>query len=518
VFAQQEHPVTLFLDDLQWLDLATLNFIEHLLTDPDLKYLLILGAYRDHEVSPSHPLMLMLTSIRKAGVTVDEIVLKPLSFKDVNQFVSDALRCERVRTEALSRLVHKKTAGNPFFVIQFLTALTEEHLFEFDRGKMTWEWDLTQIQARDFTDNVVDLVVTKLKRLPARTQKALKLPACLGNSAEIPRLSVIKGRSEKQIHSDLWEAIRAGLVLRLSGSYKFLHDRVQEAAYALIPPERRARRHLWIGRRLAEKMAKTSVADNIFDIVNQLNAGLALITDPHEKEQVAEFNLEAGRRAKASTAYASACKYLAIAMDLTGSDIWERRYDLVFSVWLERSECEYLSGNFDKANSLITDLLSRAEPKLDKTATYRLRILLQMMRGEYRQAIDTGLECLRLFGIQIPPHPTKEQVQAEQERLWQILGERPIESLVSLPLMTDPEMQVVMRRLSELCAPAASAFFTDNNLFYLLVCHMAITSLKYGLTDASVHAYADLAIILGPAFNRYQEGYHFGKPCSRSFQ
>ena len=202
VFAQQEHPVTLFLDDLQWLDLATLNFIEDLLTDPDVEYLLILGAYRDHEVSPSHPLMLTLTSIRKAGVTVDEIVLKPLSFKDVNDFVADALRCERVRAEALSRLVHKKTAGNPFFVVQFLTALTEEHLLEFNTGKMTWECDLTQIQARDFTDNVVDLMVTKLNRLPARTQKTLKLLACLGNSAEIPRLSVIQGRSEKQIHSD----------------------------------------------------------------------------------------------------------------------------------------------------------------------------------------------------------------------------------------------------------------------------------------------------------------------------
>jgi PAS domain S-box-containing protein len=509
VFARAEHPMALFLDDLQWLDTATLLLLERLVTEPDVRHLLLVGAYRDNEVSPSHRLMRSLSAIRKTEVIMHEIRLKPLLLTNVTQLVADALRCQPAYARPLAELVQEKTAGNPFFAIQFLTHLSEEHLLEFDPRESTWNWDVNRIAAEGFTDNVADLMLSKLKRLPARTQKALRQLACLGNSAEITTFSTVRGRSEKEIHSDLWEAVRNGLVLHQRASYTFLHDQVQEAAYALIPPELRDRGHLRIGRLLIGKMTRDQVAEKIFDIVNQFNAGLSLITDPHEKEQVAELNLAAGRKAKASTAYASACTYLSAGMELVRSSTWDRRYELMFDLWLERAECEYLNRNSNRADSLITELLPRAASKLDKAAAYRLRILLQMMRGEYRQAINTGLECLRLFGIQIPPHPTLEQVHVEHGRLWQNLGERPIESLVDLPLMADPEMQVVMRMLSELCAPAASASFTDNNLFYLLVCHMAITSLNYGLTDASVHAYADLALILGPAFNRYHEGYRF---------
>jgi PAS domain S-box-containing protein len=511
VFARAEHPMALFLDDLQWLDTATLLLLERLVTEPDVRHLLLVGAYRDNEVSPSHRLMRSLSAIRKTEVIMHEIRLEPLLLTNVTQLVADALRCQPAYARPLAELVQEKTAGNPFFAIQFLTHLSEEHLLEFDARESTWNWDVDRIAAEGFTDNVADLMLSKLKRLPARTQKALRQLACLGNSAEITTFSTVQGRSEKEIHSDLWQAVRNGLVLRQRISYKFLHDQVQEAAYALIPRKLRHRWHLHTARLLIGKMTIDQVAEKIFDIVNQFNAGLALITDAHEKEQVAELNLEAGRKAKTSTAYASACTYLSAGMELVDSNTWDRRYELMFDLWLERAECEYLNGNFKKADSLATELLSRAASKVDKAAAYRLKILLQMMRGRYRQAINTGLECLRLFGIEIPPHPTLEQLNVEHERLWRNLGERPIESLVDLPLMTDPEMQVVMRMLSELSAPAASASFTDNNLFYLLVCHMAIASLNYGLTDASVHAYADLALILGPAFNRYHEGYRFAK-------
>ena len=511
VFARAEHPMALFLDDLQWLDTATLLLLERLVTEPDVRHLLLVGAYRDNEVSPSHRLMRSLSAIRKTEVIMHEIRLEPLLLTDVTQLVADALRCQPAYARPLAELVQEKTAGNPFFAIQFLTHLSEEHLLEFDARESTWNWDVNRIAAEGITDNVADLMLSKLKRLPARTQKALRQLACLGNSAEITTFSTVQGRSEKEIHSDLWQAVRNGLVLRQRISYKFLHDQVQEAAYALIPRKLRHRWHLHTARLLIGKMTIDQVAEKIFDIVNQFNSGLALITDAHEKEQVAELNLEAGRKAKTSTAYASACTYLSAGMELVDSNTWDRRYELMFDLWLERAECEYLNGNFKKADSLGTELLSRAASKVDKAAAYRLKILLQMMRGRYRQAINTGLECLRLFGIEIPPHPTLEQLHVEHERLWRNLGERPIESLVDLPLMTDPEMQVVMRMLSELSAPAASASFTDNNLFYLLVCHMAIASLNYGLTDASVHAYADLALILGPAFNRYYEGYRFAK-------
>jgi PAS domain S-box-containing protein len=512
VFAQKEHPLTIFLDDLQWLDVATLGFVEHLLTHPDVKHLLIVGAYRDNEVNPPHPLMLTLDSIRKAGVIVDEIVLKPLSFEDVNHFIADALRCQRVRCENLARHVYEKTAGNPFFVTQFLTALAEEHLLEFDARKTVWHWDLTQILKRGFTDNVVELMAGKLKRFSDTTQEVLKLLACLGNVAEIATLALVYGETEEAMHAALWEAAHAGLVFREDGAYKFLHDRVQEAAYALIPEELRSPLHLRIGRSLMAKMNQDEVEDKIFDIVNQLNSGRLLVSDLHEKDLVAGLNLRAGTKAKASAAYDPACIYLSSGMELVGCDAWDRRYDLAFRLWLERAECEYLNGKFDAAEGLIAELLDRARSKVDKVAVYRLRILLHLMKAEYRQAIDGGLECLQLFGIEMPAHPTREDVQVEYARIRQKLENRSIESLIDLPLMTDPEMHAAMGILSVIAAPA---FNTNINLMYLFFCQMVNASLEYGTTGASAHGYAELATILGPVFHRYLDGYRFGKLACR---
>jgi len=511
-FARKQHPLALFLDDLQWLDPASLKLLEQLVTHPDIRHLLLIGAYRDNEVSAYHPLMLTLDLIRKTGTIAHEIVLQPLSLADVTQLIADGLRCEFAHAHPLAELVYEKTEGNPFFAIQFLTALAEERLLVFDASEVTWTWDVNRIRVKGFTDNVVDLMVAKLKRLPAATQEALKQFACLGNSAETRILSMVRGGSEEEVHMDLWEAVRGGLILRLGSSYKFLHDRVQEAAYALIPEEFCPQMHLRIARLLIAKMTRDEIAEKIFDVVHQLNSGLALISDPDEKEQVAELNLNAGIKAKASTAYASACTYLSVGMDLVGCNAWERRYELAFGLWLERAECEYLNGDFDRAERLIAELLARAVSKVDKAAAYRLKILLHILRAEYREALDSGLECLHLFGIEMPAHPTREQVQVEYETIWQNLGERSVEDLIDLPPMKDPEKQAAMRVLSEIRAPAN---MTDINLLYLTTFHMVNATLRYGTTDASTHGIVGLASILGPVFHRYIDGYHFGKlACS----
>jgi PAS domain S-box-containing protein len=508
VFAQKEHPLTLFLDDLQWLDVATLSFIEHLLSHPDVKHLLIVGAYRDNEVSPAHPLMLTLDSIRKAGVIVDEIVLKPLSFEDVNHFIADALRCPRARSEALAQLVHQKTAGNPFFVIQFLTALAEEHLVEFDARKTAWQWDLTQIHTRGFTDNVVDLMAGKLKRFSATTQEALKQLACLGNVAQIATLTLVYGETEEAMHAALWEAVHAGLVFREDSAYKFLHDRIQQAAYTLIPEEHRAEVHLRIGRVLLASMTADELAEHLFDVANQFSRGAALVIGREEKAQVATIDLRAGRKAKASAAYASACVHLAAGMALLDARDWGSQYHLMFSLRLERAECELLSGNFDTAEQLIGELLRREESKVDQASAYHLKVLLHIVKSENAQAVPTALTCLRLLGIDIPAHPTQAQVRAEYETLWQTLDERPIESLLELPLMTDPELQAAMQVIPTLRTPA---YNTDFNLFCLHLCRIVNISMEYGTNSASAYGYGYCGIMLGPVFHRYSEGYRFTK-------
>ena len=508
VFARKEHPLALFLDDLQWLDTATLDLLEHLVTHSEVQHLLLVGAYRDNEVGTAHPLMRTLEAIRDAGSGLHEIVLAPLRIDDVGRLVADALHCEPERARPLAQLVHEKTGGNPFFAIQFFTALADEGLLTFGPVTRAWQWDIDRIRARSYTDNVVDLMAGKLKRLSATTQEALKDLACLGNVAEIAALTLVQGKTEEEIDAAFWEALHAGLIFRLENAYKFLHDRIQEAAYSLIPEAHRADVHLRIGRVLLAGMTADELVEHLYDVANQFNRGAALLVDQDEKARVATIDLRAGRKAKASTAYAPACVYFTTAMGLLEERDWFSQYALMFSLWFERAECEFLSGNVDKAEQLIMELLRRGTSKADKAAVYHLKVHLQIVKGEYPQAVDSALACLRLFGIDIPAQPTWEQAEAEYETLWRSLNERPIENLIDLPLMTDPELQATMHALEALLVPA---YYTDLHLFCLHLCLGVKISLQHGTSGASAIGCAWLGTILGPVFRRYSDGYRLAK-------
>ncbi len=508
VFARPEHPLALFLDDLQWLDAATLDLLEDLVTHSEVRHLLLVGAYRDNEVGPAHPLLRTLEAIREAGGRVQEIMLAPLGLDDVGRLVADALHCEPEHARPLAQLVQEKTGGNPFFAIQFFTALADEGLLAFDSVALAWRWDIDRIRAKNYTDNVVELMAAKLKRFSTTTQEALKQLACLGNVVEIATLTLVLRETEEAIDAALLEAVHAGLVFRHENAYKFLHDRIQQAAYSLIPDERRADIHLRIGRALLASMTADQLAEHLFDVANQLNRGAALLIDRDEKAQVATIDLRAGRKAKASAAYASARAYFSAGMALLDERDWGSQYELTFSLWLERAECEFLTGNVEKAEQLIGELLQRRASKVDQAAVYHLKILLHIVKAENPQAVDSALECLRLFGIDLPAHPTFEQVQAEYETVWQTLNGRPIESLIDLPLMTDPELQAAMQVLSVL-TPAS--YDTDIHLFCLLVCRMVNITIQHGICGASAHSCAYLGTILGPVFHRYSQGYRFAK-------
>ena len=505
-FARPEHPLALFLDDLQWLDAATLELLERLITDPGVRHLMLVGAYRDNEVNSSHPLMRTLGAIRNAGARMQEIVLAPLGLDDVGRLVAGALCCQPDVTDPLAQLVHEKTDGNPFFAIQFLTALAEEGLLRFDPDAAAGIWDLARIRAKGYTDNVVDLMLGKLKRLSGTTQTALQQLACLGNVVDFATLTRVHGKLEEEIHTALWEAARTGLILRLEGSYAFLHDRIQEAAYALIPEDERPGAHLRIGRVLLASMTADELVEHLFDVANQFNRGAALLVDQDEQARVATIDLRAGRKAKASTAYAPACVYFAAAMGLLDERDWDSQYALMFSLWLERAECEFLSGDFDKADQLIMELLQRATSKVDEAAAYHLKVQLQIVKGEYPQAVDSALECLCLFGIDLPAHPTWEQVRAEYETVWRNLDGCPIESLIDLPLMTDPELQAAMQVLRWL---VEAAYATDLQLFCLYLCRMVNISMLHGTSSPSAYAIGWLGTILLPEFHHYSEGHRF---------
>ncbi len=507
-FARAEHPLALFLDDLQWMDTSTLELLEYLITDPNVRHVMLLGAYRDNEVTSSHPLMRTLGTIRRAGANMHEIVLAPLRLDDVGQLIADTLYCDRDAARPLAQLVHDKTGGNPFFAIQFLAALAEEGLLAFEPEAAAWTWDVTRIRAKGYTDNVVDLMVGRLKRLPDVAQDALRQLAFLGNVVEIATLTFVHGESEESIHTALWDATRAGLILRLGDSYAFLHDRIQQAAYSLIPEERRAGVHLRIGRILLASMTPDGLEEHLFDVANQLNRGAALLCYRDEKAQVATIDLRAGRKAKVSAAYASACAYLAAGIALLDERDWDSQYDVMFSLHLERAECAFLSGNFAEAEHLIAELLHRGVSKVDQAAVYDLKILLHIVKSETAQAIASAHTCLRLFGIDIPAQPSQEQVEAEYQTVLRNLDGRSIESLIDLPLMTDPELQAATVVLSAL-VPAA--YFTDRNLCCWLVCRIVNVSLTSGTNGACANVYGNYGTLAGPVFHSYREGFRFTK-------
>jgi PAS domain S-box-containing protein len=508
VFADKEHPLALFLDDLQWLDAATLDLLQHLVTHPEVRHLLLVGAYRDNEVNPSHPLLPTLDAIRKAGAFVQEISLAPLTGEDMGHLIADTLGCTPDDATPLAQLVHDKTGGNPFFANQFVSALAEEGLLRFDHGAARWRWELGRLHAKGYTDNVVDLMVGRLARLSERTQAALQQLACLGNVAEIAMLSIILGKSDEEVRSDLWEAVRLELVEQLEGAYKFTHDRVQEAAYSFIPERVRAEAHLLIGRLLVAHTPAEKREEAVFEIVNQLNRGAALITSGDEREQLAELNLIAGGRAKATTAYASALTYFAAGAALLSDDSWERRHELKFGLELRLAECEFLTGALAEAEQRLNVLSTHAASTVEQATAVCMCIDLYTTVGRNARAIASALTGLHLFGIDIPARPTWEDVQAEYEAAWQTLDGRPIESLIDLPLMTDPEQQAAMQVLSTLLGPA---YFTDLHLFCLLACRMVNVSMQHGMCGASAHAYGFWGIVLGPVFHRYREGYRSAK-------
>ena len=508
VFARAEHPLALVLDDLQWPDAATLDLLEDLLTRSDVRHLLLIGAYRDNEVDSNHPLMRKLEVLRRAGTSVQEISLLPLERDHLSQLMADALHCAPERAVPLAQLVHEKTAGNPFFAIQFLSALAGEGLLTFDQDDARWHWDLDRIHAKNYTDNVVDLMVGKLARLPIETQKALQLLACLGNVAEVATLSNVLGIAEDQVEAALYPSIRQELIEPLAGAYRFVHDRVQEAAYSMITKEQSGPTHLRIGRLLAAHTPPEKWEELIFDIVNQLNRGAALITSRDERLQLVELNLLAGTRAKASTAYASALSYLVAGGALLPGDPWEGPHDLVFKLELNRGECEFLTGALAQAEQRLAALSARAATTVERASVTCLRVDLYTTLDQGSRAIAVGLDYLRHLGIDWSPHPTQDEARLEYERIWSQLGPRAIESLIDLPLMSNVEALATLDVLTKLGPPA---YYTDPNLRALVICRAVNLSLADGNCDGSCYAYAILGLLAGPFFGDHEAGLRFGR-------
>lgn len=508
VFSGKEHPLVIFFDDLQWSDSGSLNLIKQMLLENSGSYILVIGAYRDNEVNPTHPIVPVLEEIKKSEVAVKEIKVSALAQDHIQQLINDSLKAEPEAIHSLAILVNEKTRGNPFFVKQFLFMLYEEQLLKFDHAALKWRWELNSIRAKGYTDNVIDLISARIKRQTPATQNLLSLAAGIGNIFDQKTLSIISSVPENQIETELRDAFLQGIIISFDHRIKFSHDRFQESAYELIPAEKGGEVHLKIARLLLANTPEQLIAEKIFDIVNQFNQSDLSGLSGDEKIKIANYNFKAVIRAKTSIAYDSAAKFASSGLALLSEKDWDENYELIFKLNLEKGECEFLNGNFSEAEKIIDLLLKRISKKIDKASVCLLKMRVHLLKGEAPLTVSTALECLKDFNITIPAHPTGEEVFAAYKRVNESIGNRKIEDLVELPLMTDPEMKAAMEILSDLYA---AAYFTDPNLFVFHLAEMITISIKYGNNDTTVLAYGAYGIALAAAFNEYKKGYEFAE-------
>lgn len=544
VFATKDHPLVIFLDDLHWADLASLKLIQLLLDVGQISYLLIIGAYRDNEVNPTHPLILTIAEMEQnlyacrdtSTVTATEkseplakIVLSPLNFHALNCLIADTLSCTTTLALPLTELVFQKTQGNPFFTIQLLQSLYQEGLISFDEINRCWQCDIAQIEVLCVSDDVVKFMAERLQKLPKNTQDVLKLAACLGNQFDLNTLAIAYRKSPTDTTEDLWQALQEGLILpiseiykffldadsaevpqieNLSVPYRFLHDRVQQAAYSLLANEEKPAIHLQIGQLLLQHTSEVEREEKIFEIVNHLNLGKKLIDCREKREELAQLNLIAGRKALDATAHAAAYNYCSMGRQLLARDCWQQQYKLTLDLFVAEAKAAYLYGKFEQMERAIATVLKQGQSLLDRVKAYEVQIHARIAQGKPLEAVETALKVLQLLGVNLPQKPSKGKILLALIATKLSLAGKQIDDLSQLPQMTDP----IKLAAGQIMLSAASAInLTIPELIPLLALKGVNLSVRYGNDSMSAYGYAGYGAILCGFLGEIDAGYEFGK-------
>jgi len=533
-FAKEQHPLVVFLDDLQWADIPSLQLIENLIGNDTDRYLLIIGAYRDNEVDMVHPLVGTQKRVEESGVQIRSLDLTPLKLEHACELITDTLHSTPEKTEPLAELCLDKTQGNPFFLNQFLRSLYEQESIYFDLKKASWDWSIEKIQQMETTDNVVDLMVDRLRTLSEPTQEILQTAACIGASFSLKLLSVATQLPPADVTKALWPALQAGLVLPVNDAYKFveteadeteevsgtlhqfasttafkfLHDRVQQAAYSLINSDARPEFHLRTGRLLLDHADEEEQDEQIFDIVNHLNLGKDLITEEKERQQLATLNLTAAEKAIASSAYGPAFSFANTGLEFLPEGSWENNYSLSFQLYLCALQSAHLTGEFDQVERWADLLLDKAQNELDRVKVFEVKISAAMALNQPLDAIDLALQVLAMLGVEFPKELTNEAVEAELGSVVQEFSEYNIEDLLNLPEMTDEVDLAAMGIMNRIYS---ATYIAKPELMVLVSCRLTLHSLQKGNMPISSFAYAAFGLVLCGLVGDIGRGHRFGE-------
>lgn len=530
VFAQSQHPLVLFIDDLQWADASTLKLLRALSRDSELTHFLCIGAYRDNEVEAGHPLTLLLGELRSEGTAITPLGVQPLGLEDITHFLADTLRVERAVTSDLGRLILSKTLGNPFFVIEFLTTLHREGLVRFAAERGAFTWDLELIRRVQITDNVVDLMASRIAELDPRTQRLLELAACMGTKFTLKYLALVDEQSTAGTADALFDALRADMIVPLDPGYKyserlqnegmvrpghlpaieyrFRHDRIQQAAYQRISREELPRLHLRIGRLILRESAPDEAEDRLFEIVNHLNAGLEILLDGDERRSLAALNLRAARKSKASSAYGPALSFLQTGISLLSPNSWTTDYELTLGLHVERAQSAYLAGAHEEMMRTVEIGLAHVQNALDEVTLLEVCVLHYQHGAQYAKAIETALRALDRLGVSLPAVPSNDDVGAALGATMRALEGQKIEDLANLPEMTDPYRLAEMRILAN---SLSSAYIVSLSLFPLLVFRLVQCTVQNGLTGLSAYGFATYGLLLLTILGDFDTAYRLAR-------
>ena len=533
VFAGEDHPLVLFLDDLQWADNASLDLVQLLCTGPECPFFFCIAAYRDNEVDAAHPLLAVLDEIEQSGSPVTRIALAPLTVAHSNELLADTLAASLDDCLPVAELVHAKTGGNPFFLTELLVAAHGREGLFFDLQSGQWRWNLEIIGELGVSEDVVDLMVEKIQRLADETQQAVKVGACVGGQFDLQLVALLAERPPAAIMSTLSQAVDEGLLVLLGDAYKYLdlegkqvaegvldaallrsvryrfvHDKIQQAAYSLLPEEVRCTIHQQIGQQLLKDLSDEERELRIFDIVNALNASVDLMSGDTERLKLAELNLKAGLRAKASAAYGPAHRYYDFGLGLLVPDGWQTQYTLALALHVEAAEAAYLIARFDEMDRLVDEVLERADSLLDKVRAYEIRIAGYIAQVRKTEVVSVALPVLRLLGVKLPDEPSMAHVGLALVRIKLALaGKRP-KQLLEQQRMTDERALAAIRILSSI---ASTAYTVSPNLFALLVLKQVQLTVRHGNSAQAPFAFAMYGTLHCGVLGQYAAGYRYGQ-------
>lgn len=501
VFCSPEHPLVLFLDDMQWADLATLELLEKLLGDRQIQNLLVIAAYRDNEVSTSHPLTLVINQLQDKGVNLERITLAPLAIEQIEQLIADTLHQTTLNIKGLAELVIRKTEGNPFFINQFLKTLYNENLLSFNYGFREWGWELDKIEQMGFTDNVVELMVGQLQKLPKSLQEVLSIAAYLGTEFDLSTLSLVQNRPAQEIFEDLKLAIKQGFAIARSPfddniliqDYQFGHARIQQAAYALIPEQDCNPTHYHIGQLLLQHWSEATQSEQIFTLVKHLNDGIDLITNQPERDRLAQLNLLASRKAKLATAYQSAYEYAEVGLGLLDSTAWQEHYAMTLQLHELAAETASLCSKFESTDLYVDTIIHHAKSILDQVPAYIIKIQSLTFQNQFAEAIAISQEILQKLGVQFPEVITSELGLQAIQQIKNLIGDRVIADLGDLPAMRDPEA-LAMTQIAAMTIPACHILSAP--IYPLVMTLQVRLSIQYGNSPRSAFSYAAYGVFL----------------------